>query len=214
MNRRAAKQITANIRDEFAAIRKDAVRHLDSSVPVDHARELLGQHVPALVVGRAQILLDSLLIYLMEDAMEALSSAPTDVKNYFYALDLRARIKGSFSLEPHTLQFSVDPRVVAGSAAAGGTLVAGGLIIALVLPGVVGRLIAGLGTLVASAVAYRLAHSAGSPAARKALESDLSTYLAQSETQVADWLAGVERAFVENFGAFASKYGIRQGDAS
>lgn len=213
MNRRAAKQITANVRDEFAGVRKDALRHLDPTVTVDHARELLAQHVPALVVGRAQILLDSLLSYLMEDAMDALSSAPTDVKNDFYALDLRARIKGSFSLEPQTLQFSFDPRVVAGGIAAGGTLVAGSLLIGLVLTGVVSRIIAGLATLVASAVAYRLAHSAGTPSARKALEADLSTYLNQSETQVSEWLAEVDRAFGDSFDKFASNFGLHHGDA-
>jgi hypothetical protein len=214
MIRHAAKQIAGDIREEFVGIRKDALRHLDPTVTVDHSRDLLAQHVPALVVGRAQILLDSLLSYLIEDAMEALSNAPTDVKNDFYALDLRAWIKESFSLEPQTLQFSFDQRVVAGGVAAGGTLVAGSLIIGLVLTGVVSRIIAGLATLVASAVAYRLAHSVGTPSARKALESDLSTYLDQSEPQVIDWLSGVERAFVDAFDKFASQYGILRGDAS
>lgn len=212
MNRRAAKQITADIRDEFAGIRKDAIRHLDPMVTVDHARKILGQHVPALVVGRAQILLDSLLSYLMEDAMEALSNESTDVKNGFYELDLRGRIKTSYSLEPQTLQFSFDPRVVAGGIAAGGTLVAGSLIIGLILTGVVSRSIAGLATLVASAVAYRLAHSATAPSARKTLESNLSTYLAQSEAQISEWLAGVDHAFVDDFDKFASNFGIQEGD--
>lgn len=213
MNRRAAKQIMSNIHDEFAGIRRDALRHLAPTVTVDHARELLGQHVPALVVGRAQILLDSLLSYLMEDAMEALSNAPTDVKNDFYALNLRVRIKESFSLEPQTLRFSFDPRKITGGLAAGGTLIAGSLIIGLVLTGVVSRIMAGLATLVSSAVAYRLAHSAGAPSARKALESDLSTYLTQSETQVSEWLAGVDFEFVDKFDEFASKLGIHGGKA-
>jgi hypothetical protein len=146
--------------------------------------------------------------------MDALSNAPTDVKNDFYALDLRSRIKGSFSLAPQTLQLSFDPRVVAGGVATGKTIVAGSLLIGLVLTGVVSRIIGGLATLVASAVAYRLAHSAGTPSARKALEADLSTYLTQSEKQVSEWLSGVNRAFGDAFDKFASQYGIPQGDAS
>ena len=211
MNRRVAQQITANIRDEFAGIHKDAIRHLDPAVTVDHARELLGQHVPALVVGRTQILLDSLLIYLMEDAMDALSSAPTDVKNDFYALDLRERIKKAFSLEPKTLQFSFDPRVIAGGTAAGGTLVAGGLLIGLVITGVISRIIAGLATIVASAVAYRLSHSATTASARKTLEADLATYLAQSETLVSELLTGVSQAFADAFDEFASDFDFQVG---
>jgi len=213
MKRRAAKQIAADIRDEFAAIRKDVRRHLAPEITVDHARELLAQHVPALVVGRAQVLLDSLLSYLMEDAIEALSSAPTDIKNDFYARDLRTRLKGSYSLEPETLQFSFDPRVVAGSVAAGSTLVAGGLIAGLALAGVLSRIIAGLATLVASAIAYRLAHSAATARARRALESDLLAYLDHAKTQVSEWLEGVDRAFGEAFDQFAATYGIHGGDA-
>lgn len=213
MNRHAATQIAANIRDEFAGIRKDAGRHLNPEVTIDHARELLAQHVPALVVGRAQLLLDTLLSYLMEDAVEALADAPTDVKNDFYAEDLRARLKGSFTLEPQTLQFSFDPRVVAGGVAAGGTLVAGGLIVGLVLGGVVARIIAGLATLVASAFAFRVAHSAGTTSARRALEADVTTYVAQSEQQVSEWLGSVDRSFVEAFDKFAADHGVRRGDA-
>ena len=214
MNRHAVKQITTNIRDEFEGIRKDAYRHLDPTVTVDHARELLARHVPALVVGCAPILLDSLLNYLMEDAMDAISTAPTSVKNAFHALDIRAQLKNSFSLEPQTLQFSFDPRVIAGSVAAGGTLVAGGLVTGLVLTAVVSRIAAGLATLAVSAAAYRLAHSASRPSARKALEADLSAYLTQSEKAVSEWLDEVDRAFGNAFDNFASKNEIHAGDAS
>jgi hypothetical protein len=214
MIRRAAKQIEANVRNEFTGIRKDIGRHLEPDVTVDHARELLAQHAPALVVGRAQLLLDSLLNYLMEDAVDSLADAPTDVKNAFYAQDLRARLKGSFTLEPQTLQFSFDPRVMAGGVAAGGTLVAGGLIVALVLSGVVTRIIVGLATLVASASAFRIAHSAGTASARRALESDVTDYLAHSEEQVSQWLASVERSFVKAFDKFVATHIVQQGDAS
>ncbi len=214
MNRRATKQIAANVRDEFAGIRRDVGRHLDRDVTVDHARELLAQHAASLVVGRGQLLLDSLLSYLMEDAVEALAGAPTDVKNDFYEEDLRARLKGTFTLEPQTLQFSFDPRIVSGSVAAGGALVTGGLIVGLVLGGVVARIIAGLATLVASAFAFRVAHQAGTSSARRTLESDITTYLAQSEEQVSDWLTSVERSFVEAFDKFAVEHGIQLGDAS
>ena len=213
MIRNTSKQIAANIRDEVAGIGRDTRLHLDPEITVDHARELLAQHVPVLVVGRAQMLLDSLLSYLMEDAMETLSIAPTEIKNDFYDLDLRARIKRSFLLEPQTLTFSFDPRVVAGGVAAGGTIAAGSLFVGLVLTTVVSRIIGGLATLVASAFAYRLAHSAGTESARKVLESDLAAYLAQAENQVTDWLAEVDRAFVDAFDEFASNFGIREGDA-
>jgi hypothetical protein len=213
MKRHAAARIEANVRDEFAGILADAERHLKPGVSIDHARELLAAHLPTLVVGRAELLLDTLLNYLVEDATESLSHAPTEVKNEFYALDLRARIKGSYSLEPQTLQFSYDPRIVAGGCAAGGTLLAGGLLISLVLTGVVGKVIAGLATLVASAAAFRVAHSAATETARRRLGADVLEYLEKSESQAREWLEDVERSFEEAFEAFASSYGGRKGDA-
>ena len=214
MNANANMKIAESIRDEFASIRKDVQRHLAPDVTIDHARALLAQHVPELVVGRAQLLLDSLLSYLMEDAVGSLADAPTEVKNEFYAQDLRTRVKGSFSLDPKTLTYSFDRRLVYGGVAAGGVLVAGGVAVVLFLPTVVPPVLIGLGSIVASAVAFRVAYSAGTDSARRKLESDVDGYLEQAEAQMKEWLAGVERAFAEGFDKFASQYVSRRGDAS
>lgn len=214
MKRTATRQIDQNIREEFAGIRQDAQRHMGEDVTIEHARDLLAQHAPSLVVGRAQVLLDTLLGYLMEDAIAALADAPTDTKNEFYGLEMRDRLKSSYTLEPQTLQFSFDPRVIAGGVAAGGTLVAGGLIVGIVLSSLVSRVIAGLATLVASAVAFRLAHSAGTGSAKKALEADVSKYLSESEAQVSSWLAEVDQAFGDAFDKFARDHGMRAEDLS
>jgi hypothetical protein len=209
VKRTATRQINQNIREEFAGIRKDVRRHMIEDVAIEHARELLAQHAPSLVVGRAQVLLDSLLGYLMEDAIAALANAPTDTKNEFYGLGMRDRLKSSYTLKPQALQLSFDPRDIAGGVAAGGTLVTGGLIVGLVLSSLVSRVIAGLATLVASAVAFRLAHSAGTGSARKALESDVSNYLSDSEAQVSNWIGEVDQAFGDAFDKFACDHGMR-----
>lgn len=214
MTTKAATKISENIRQEFAGIKRDVQRHLAPDVTVDHARVLLAQHVPELVVGRAQLLLDSLLSYLMEDSIAHLSDAPPDVKNDFYAQDLRARIKTSISLDPQTLSFSFDRRLVYGGVAAGGVLVAGGVAVVISLPSVVPPILIGLGSIVASAVAFRVAYSAGTESARRKLENDVAAYLKQSESQVKEWLVAVQRAFGESYDKFADQYGIRRGDAS
>jgi len=213
MTTTATTKIAESIRQEFNGIRRDVQQHLAPEVTIDHSRVLLAQHVPELVVGRAQLLLDSLLSYLMEDATALLADAPTEVKNDFYAQDLRARIKASFSLDPQTLTFSFDRRLVYGGVAAG-VLVAGGVAVVIFLPSVVPPILIGLGSIVAGAVAFRVAYSAGTGSARRKLEADVATYLEHSESQVANWLSGVERAFDEAFDKFASQYGIRRGDAS
>lgn len=214
MTTTAATKIAKSIRQEFAGIRQDVQQHLAPGVTIDHSRALLAQHVPGLVVGRAQLLLDSLLSYLMEGATALLADAPTEVKNDFYAQDLRARTKASFSLAPQTLTFSFDRRLVYGGVAAGGVLVAGGVAFVIFLHSVVPPMLIFLGSIVAGAVAFRVAYSAGTGSARRRLEADVATYLEQSESQVTHWLSGVELAFGDAFDKFASQYGIRRGDAS
>ena len=50
MNRRAATQITADAREEFAELREQLSRHLDPDADVDQARRMLADHVQT--IGR------------------------------------------------------------------------------------------------------------------------------------------------------------------
>ena len=199
MNRRAAARITADTREEFDELRKGLSRHFESDTDVDQERRLLVEHVPTMVVARTQLLLDTLLNYLMEDALAALADAPTAIKNEFYDLDLRSRVKQSFTLEPEPLELSSDPRVIAGGLTAGGTFVAGGLMTLLFLSGLIARLAGGAATLVVSAIAFRIAHSATTGTALQRLRNDVDAYVTQSEHHVSSWLANVEDFFVSAF---------------
>ena len=202
MNRRVAKRITADIREEFVELREHLSRHLESDTDVDQERRLLVEHVPTMVVARTQLLLDTLLNYLMEDAIAALADAPTAIKNEFYDLDLRSRVKQSFTLEPESLEFSHDPRVIAGGVAASAAAAAGGLITALLLSGLIPRILGGVTTLVASAVAFRIAHTATTGIALQRLRNEVDDHVTQSEQQVSSWLANVEDFFVSAFEEF------------
>ncbi len=202
MNRRAAKRITADTREEFDELRKDLSHHFGADADVDQERRQLVDHVRTMVVAKTQLLLDTLLNYLMEDAIAALADAPTAVKNEFYDLDLRSRVKESFPLEPESLEFSFDPRVIVGGIAAGATAAAGGLMTALLLSGLIPRLVGGVATLVASAVAFRIAHTSTTGIALQRLRNDVDAYVTQSEQQVSSWLAGVEDYFVAVFKEF------------
>lgn len=213
MKRRSSDRIKADLRREFDGLRADLGRHLVIDSADDHTRRLLTDHVPTMVVGRANLLLDTLLSYLMEDATEALAGVPTAVKNEFYDLELRARVKDSFSLEPETLQFSFDPRVIAGGVAAGGMALAGGMVMALLLSGPLFRIVAGLVTLAASTLAFRMAHRAATGTACQRLHDDVREYVEKSERNVSSWLASVEQYFMSEFEAFRCA-GIRSAGAN
>ena len=201
MNRRVAKRITADTREEFDELRKDLSHHFGADADIDQERRLLVEHIPARIGARTQLLLDTLLNYLMEDAIAALADAPTAVKNEFYDLDLRSRVKQSFTLEPKSLEL-FDPRVVAGGVAASATAAAGGLMTALLLSGLIPRILGGVTTLVASAVAFRIAHTATTGTALQRLRNEVDDYVTQSEQQVSSWLANVEDFFVSTFKEF------------
>ena len=195
-------------------LREHLSHHLEADADVDQERRQLVEHVPDMVGARTQLLLDTLLNYLMEDAIAALADAPTAVKNEFYDLDLRSRVKQSFTLEPESLKFSHDPRMIAGGVAAGATAVAGGLMTALLLSGLIPRILGGVTTLVASAVAFRIAHTATTGTALQRLRDDVNAYMTQSEQQVSSWLANVEDFFVSAFKEFQDGAGQSDGEAA
>jgi hypothetical protein len=205
MNLKAAKQISTDIHKEFIEIKKNIVRHLSPEITIDHARELLTRHIPMLVIGRGQVLLDSLLNYLMEDAIEELAEASTDIKNDFYEQEFRSQIKQSYLLEAQKLKFSINPQLLIGGIAAGGTLMAG-VITGLLIENLVVNIVVGLVTLIASACAFRVGQSIGENSARQKLESDVMLYLSQSEKLVAEWLSDVEQTFVDMFDKFSAKH--------
>ncbi len=202
MNRQAAARITADTREEFDKLREYFSRDLEADADVGQERRRLVKHVPTMVSARTQLLLDTLLNYLMKDALAALADASTAAKNEFYDLDLRSRVKQSFTLEPEPLEFSHDPRVIAGGVATGVTAATGGLMTALLLSGLIPHLVGGVATLVASAVAFRIAHTSTTGIALQRLRNDVDAYVTQSEHHVSSWLANVEDFFVSAFKEF------------
>lgn len=189
--------IQSDIREEFAAIRKDVARHTDSGVTVDHARELLSEHVPSLILNRSQLLLDTLLGYMMDEARTKLANVPSEAKKSFYDLELRTRIKDSFLLKPDSLEFSVDRRLVYGAVGAGGVLLVGGSATVFSVPTIIPPVFLGMGTLVAGAVAFKLLYSSKSAAncSMKTIKNDVEQYLEDSEKQVQEWLTEAQKAF-------------------
>ena len=85
---------------------------------------------------------------------------------------------------------------------------------ALLLSGLIPRLVGGAVTLVASAAAFRIAHSATTGTALQRLRNDVDAYVTQSEQQVSAWLANVEDFFVSAFEEFqGDKTRAKEGSA-
>ena len=216
MNRRMTARIADDVRQEFGKLRTDLGHYTEPETDVDQARRILPEHAPTMVLARSQLLLDTLLNYLMGDAEEALVDAPTGVQIEFYDLDLRDRVKKNFTLDPGLLKLSFDPRLIAGGVAAGAAATAGGLSTALFLCGLISRIVGGVATLAATAIAFKLAYDCR-PAAdwtRERLKKDVDGYVTLSEQQASSWLASVEEFFVAEFKRFRDGEGRPNGGAA
>ena len=216
MNRRMTARITDDMRKEFDKLRVDLGHYTEPETDVDQARRMLPERAPTMVLARSQLLLDTLLNYLMEDAREALADAPRGVRSEFYDLDLRGRVKNIFTLDTGSLKLSFDPRLIAGGVAASATATAGGLATILFPFGLISRIAAGVATLVATALAFKLVHDCR-PAAdwtRDRLKKDVDGYVALSEQQASSWLANVEEFFVTEFRKFQNGRGHSLGGAA
>lgn len=208
MNDRVRQSILLDIREEFSAIQKDVACHTDSGTSVEHARKLLAQHVPSQVLNRSMLLLDTLLGYMIDEAKAKLSNASYDTKSHFFDLDLRSKIKHSVRLEPDTLTFSIDRRLVCGAFGAGGVLLVGGSATVFSAPTIIPPFFLGLGTLVVGAVAFKLMYSSQSASnySMRAIKDDVERYLTNSEQQVQAWLMEAQKVFFSEVNLFINSH--------
>ena len=204
---RAMSAIKEHIGEEFKKLRMELGDYIDPNADVGDVRQMLTEDAPISVVARANLLLDTLLNYLMKDAIEALADASPAIKNEFYDLDLRQQVKKAFIIELGSPKISFDPRVLVGSVAAGVLAMAGILATALLPWGLLGRIVGSLATVGASAVAFKRGFGCKPAAtwARERLTEDLDKYLILAEQRVTSWLVGVENFFGEEFGAFLER---------
>ena len=213
MNRQMTARIAYDTREEFGKLRVDLGHYTEPEADIDQARRILPDHAPKMVLARSRLLLDTLLNYLMEDAEEALADVPTEIQIQFYDLGLRSRVKKTFSLDPGSMKLSFDPRLITGGVVAGATATAGGLVTTLFLIGLISRIAGGVATLVATALAFKLAHDCRVAAdwTRERLKKDVDRYVTLSEQQTSSWLANVEEFFIAEFKKFQDGEGRPDG---
>lgn len=209
MNRRMTARIADDVREEFGKLRLELGHYMEPEADVGQARRILPTHAPTMVLARAQLLLDTLLNYLMEDAEEALTDAPAGVQIKFYELDLRKSVRNTFASRPESLELSLDARLVAGGVAAGATAVVGGLATTLFPFGLIPRIAGGAATLIATALAFKLGYDCRVAAdwTRERLKKDVDGYMTLAEQRTSSWLASVEEFFVAEFRKFRDDEG-------
>ncbi|HRT84670.1 MAG TPA: hypothetical protein P5523_08535, partial [Bacteroidales bacterium] len=145
-------QFIDDINDEFLKIRNNLQMHLDDDNGIQMKKKFLSSHVPKEVIMSSEILLDTVINALMDDARNQIKTASAELQNKFYDYDFREKVKewavqieNKLSLEPEYVKYSSDPQLVDGLVAAGVTFITGAVItgIAFIPTMVIGAIISG-----------------------------------------------------------------------
>ena len=155
-------QFTIYIRDEFQKIRNNLQIHLDSDNDIQWKKTFLSSRVPKEVMLSSEILLDTVINALMNEARSQLTSASAELQNKFYDHNFREKVKewavqieNKLSLEPEYVKYSSNPQLVHGLVAAGVTFITGTILANIIFTPtmVIGAIVSGIVTLILSGAA-------------------------------------------------------------
>lgn len=209
------EKIKKDVSDEFINLKESLQIHLDSDLDVSQTKQFLQTHTPKEVFYKSEILLNTLLNYLMADARERIKAADIKLQNAFFDADFRKRIhewvgmlKNQLTLKPNAVQYTFDPRLKQGLIASGIAFVIGAGVTSTVASGIVGTIVTGIITIMLSVFSFKVAYNHASLKAREAVKADVDRYLDISQKQVFEWLAKVEATFEKDFYTFCSANGF------
>lgn len=210
-------KIKNDVIDEFEKLKENLQAYLKPDFDVLKIKQFLRTYIPKEIVHKSDILLDTLLNYLIEDARKRIRSADTKLQNTFFDADFRKRVhewtkqlENKLVLEPHVVRYSSDPRLKQGLIASGVVFAVGaGVTAAALAPSIVGTIIGGIVTILLSVFTLRIVFERAAPEARISIKADIDQYLKESQKQVLTWLEKVETNFENNFHDFCSTNGFK-----
>ncbi len=211
-----ANKIKKDISGEFSSLKDELQIHLKPEFDISQTKQFLETHIPNEIIYKSEILLDTVLNYLMEDSRKRIKSADVKLQNKFFDKDFRKRVhewasqlKNKLKLEPDVVNYSFDPRLKQGLIVSGTTFVVGTGVTLALTPSVVGAIVSGIVTIILSAIAFKISYDKASSKARESVKNDIDSYLELTEKQVCDWLEKVVTAFEDDFYDFCSSNGFK-----
>jgi len=226
----STEKIIKDVFDEFVSLKDSLQIHLKPDFDVPQTKHFIQTHIPKEVAYKSEILLDTLLNYLIEDARMRIKSADVKLQNAFFDADFRKRVhewekqlENKFALEPDIVKYTSDPRLkqalvnggtsfIVGALTTGAiaskakfiTIVAGETIVGWHSYVVAGAIASGIVTILLSALAFKFAYDKATPKAREFIKKDIDLYLEASQKQVLEWLKRIETAFENEFRNFCA----------
>lgn len=211
-----ANKIKTDISSEFTSLKDELQIHLKPDFDLSQTKQFLETHIPKEIAYKSEILLDTVLNYLMDDARKKIKPADVKLQNEFFDKDFRKRVhewasqlENKLKLESDVVNYSFDPRLKQSLIVSGTTFIVGAGVSLALTPSVVGAIVSGIVTIILSAIAFKISYDKASPKARESVKNDIDSYLELTEKQVCDWLEKVATAFEDDFYEFCSSNGFK-----
>lgn len=195
--------ISQDIKQQFDNIRLDITNQLDKDFDIKITVKHLSIYIPKEVIYNSELLLKTLLSYVMSDAQKAIENLDVKTKNKFYDAKLKEKIiefanslKDNKNLINNAIEFQKDNRKRNALIASGITFVAGATgTMAMAPVCIVGAIVSGIVTIIIAAFAFKLAYDKTAIKTRANIREDVNNYLKKTEKEVELWLTEVTIAF-------------------
>lgn len=208
--------VSDDIRDELADLEAQLKTHIETGRNIDQQKVFLRHHVPAEIWQRSEVLLETLLNYLMEREIEEIGKVGIGLQNAFFDANLRNRAyefaverRNDLCLDP--VQYTTDPRLLRGTIAGIAGLIAGYMVTSTLVSSTrwINVSLSGLGALVLAGIGFRVVYNVSTYRSRQVVVSDIERYLQVSSMRIEEWLDGVSKKFAADVSAFYSANGLK-----
>jgi len=228
--------INDDVKDEFLRLKSELKSHLDSDI--SEKKLFIERDIPEQVLSKSEVLLDTLLNYLMGQSREKLEGADTKLQNKFFEADFRKQIKAwayqfehKLNIEPgftkdlHGLRYKQEFK-------SGGIPLVVGLLVTTIFvskaktEATVDKIVAGItktvvtthwsSLIIGAAVTVGFVtvmfsmseYKKGVSKSEEFLKADIEEYLGIAENQVQEWLKSITTEFENKFGEFCASNGL------
>ena len=213
--------IADDIKDEFEILRKDIKVHLTGDYDISASKIFLKNYISSEILNKSELLLDTLLNYLMGEALKRMEKADIEIQNEFFKQDFRNKVRAwakktenTLRINPEQIIFSKDPRWQQGIISSGLTFIIGTTVTVLIYypTKVIAAIVAGLLTIIVSTIAFKIRYENASPLARNQIAVDVDNYLAEAEKQINKWLESVIDVYAQEYESFCRSKGFTSED--
>lgn len=228
-------KIKLDVEQEFAVLRKNIEELLQGDFNIETQKDFLKNHIPSEIFVKSEMLLDTVLNYLMDVAVKKLDNYDIELQNDFFNHDFRNQIRGhlkqtenQLQLVPSQIEFSSDPRLKKGLIAGGITGVTGSVLTSFIAeksktttivsgatsvsynPYLIGiAVVAGFATIGLTVLAFKKRFKKAELEARQIIKTDINDFINKAEHQVLEWLNNVVDVYSEEYNKFCNSHNIQ-----